>query len=277
MLIDSHAHLNFNAYRKDVDEVIKRSLEGGVWMVNVGSQLGTSRRALEIAGKYEQGVYAAVGLHPIHVINNIKVKKDAEELATKEEEVFDPEEYKRLALSSPKVVAIGEIGLDYYYRPKTKTKQEVFKNRQQEIFVDQMDLALSLDLPIIFHCRMAHEEMLELISFKHKESNGKLRGVIHCFTGSLEEARKYLKMGIFLGINGIIFKMNLDDIIKETPLDMILTETDCPYLTPPTAKEERNEPLFMKYVVERIAAIKNLSYFEVSEKTVINAKKLFGF
>jgi len=131
MLIDTHAHLNFNAYKKDVKEIIKSSLDNNVWMVNVGSQYETSKRAVEIAEKYEKGVYATIGLHPIHLAKGIfRTKIDKEEIAFEtNEENFDTSKYRSLG-SSLKVVAIGEIGLDYYYLPNTKTKLEQFKNKQ---------------------------------------------------------------------------------------------------------------------------------------------------
>ena len=132
MLIDTHAHSNFNAYKFDADEVIRRSLDNGVWMINVGSQYETSKRAVEIAERYKAGIYAAVGLHPIHLANGIfKTKIDQEEIEFRtREEDFDYEKYKALA-NSPKVVAIGEIGLDYYYRPKTKIKFQQFEKKQK--------------------------------------------------------------------------------------------------------------------------------------------------
>lgn len=292
MLIDTHSHLNFNAYKDDADKVIKRALDNNVWMLNVGSQYATSKRAVEIAKKYEKGVYAAIGLHPIHLANGIfktKIDKEEIEFETREEEpksidsfppsfslrensVFDYQKYQELA-KSPKVVAIGEIGLDYYYRPKTKIKLQQFKEKQKEVFLEQLALAKELNLPVIFHCRLAHEDLIEII--KHKTSNMKQRGVIHCFTGTWLDARQYLEMGFSLGFNGIIFKLNLDEIIKKTPLDKILIETDCPYLTPPQ-ESGRNEPLYLKYIAERIAKIKNLGYEKVAEVTTKNAQELFG-
>ena len=272
MLIDTHAHLNFNAYKDDTDEVIRRSLDNDVWMINVGSTYETSKRAIEISKRYEKGVYAATGLHPIHLAEGIfKTKLDTEEISfqTKNEE-FDYLKYKYLA-QSEKVVAIGEIGLDYYYRPKTKVKLEAFKEKQRETFLKQLDLAKELSLPVIFHCRMAHDELIEIL----KRYNGKIQGVIHCFTGAKEQAEKYLGMGFYLGFNGIIFKLNLDEIIEKAPLDRILVETDCPYLTPPQ-KDGRNEPIYVKYVAERIAKIKKLSYEEILEATTKNAKNLFN-
>ncbi len=243
MLIDTHAHLNFNIYKDDSEEVIKRSLKNDVWLINVGSQYSTSKRAVEIVEKYPEGVYAAIGLHPIHARDG-----------------FDQEKYKEL-VESPKVVAIGEIGLDY------KSEYSSFKEKQKEIFLEQLTLAKEVDLPVILHCRMAHQDLLEIV-------NSEIKGVVHCFTGDLEQARKYLKMGFYLGFNGIIFKLDLDKIIKETPLEKILIETDCPYLTPPP-ETSRNEPIYVKYVAEKIAKIKNISYEEVSKITFENAKKLF--
>jgi TatD DNase family protein len=276
MLIDTHAHLNFNVYKQDADEVIRRSLENDIWMINVGTKYETSKKAAELAQKYEKGVYAAVGLHPIHLETGlVKIKNDTEEIEvnTKEED-FDYEKYKDLALRSlgegGKVVAIGEIGLDYYWRPKTTKKKEIFKQKQKELLLKQLGLAKELNLPVIFHCRMAHQDLINELRIKNYE----LRGVVHCFSGNWNEAKKYLEMGFYLGFNGIIFKLDLDEIIKNTPLDKILIETDCPYLTPPQ-RTGRNEPLYIKYVAEKIGQIKNIDLEELAKITTENAKKLF--
>ena len=280
MVIDTHAHLNFNAYKTDLDEVIRRSLDNNIWMINVGSQYETSKKAVEIAEKYPEGVYAAVGLHPIHLSKGIfktKIDKEEIEFQTKEEE-FDYQKYKELA-KSKKVVAIGETGLDYYYRPKTKKKLEEFKNKQKEVFLKHLELAQELNLPVIFHCRFAHDDLIKILadSQNSNKSTGVdllPSGVMHCFTGSWEQAKEYLEMGFYLGFNGIIFKLDLDEIIKKTPLDKILIETDCPYLTPPPMTG-RNEPIYVKYVAEKIAKIKNLSSEEIAKITSENAKQLF--
>ncbi len=271
MLIDTHAHLNFNAYKEDSFKALQRSLDNGVWMINVGSQYSTSKRAVEMAEKYREGIYAAVGLHPIHLETGlVKIKDDPEEVQFKAtEEDFDYEKYKDLA-QNKKVVAIGEVGLDYYWRPKTKARQELFKEKQKVILIRQLDLAKELSLPVIFHCRMAHDELIKTLS----ENGSRTGGVIHCFTGDLVQAQKYLEMGFYLGLNGIIFKLDIDEVIEKMPLDKILIETDCPYLTPPP-ENGRNEPIFVKYVAERIAKIKGLGYEEVAEITTKNAKKLF--
>jgi TatD DNase family protein len=273
MLIDTHSHLNFNAYNKDVNDVVERSLADDVWMINVGSQYATSKKAVEIAEKYPQGVYAAIGLHPIHLETNlVKIKEDPEEIEQfqDKEENFNYDKYKELARNE-KVKAIGEIGLDYYYKPKTKVRLEIFKEKQKEVLGQQIKLAQELDLPVIFHCRMAHQDLIEIL----KSLKSKPKGVIHCFTGDWQQAKEYMEMGFYLGFNGIIFKLNLDEIIKKTPLDKILIETDCPYLTPPIMGTKRNEPLYVKYVAERITELKNLNFQEIADITTQNAKELF--
>lgn len=251
-MIDTHAHVNFNAYKDDADEVIRRSLDGNTWIINVGSQYSTSKRAVRLAEKYEKGVYAAIGLHPIYARDG-----------------FDYKKYEQLS-QSPKAVAIGEIGLDY------KEEYASFKQEQKEVFLKQIQLARKLCLPIIFHCRMAHKDLIEILDKEQKAKKEQLKGVVHCFTGSWAQAEKYLVMGFYLGFNGIIFKMNLDDIIKKAPLDKVLIETDCPYLAPPSVKIERNEPIYVRYVAEKITQIKGISYDEISKITTENAKKLFN-
>lgn len=278
MIIDTHAHLNFKVFENDLDEVMDRTLAENVWTINVGTRYETSQRAVEVAEKYEKGIYAAIGLHPIYAAADlVKTRTDSDEGSFLiKEEVFDKEKYKGLALSgSRRVVAIGEIGLDYYYKPKTTAKLEQFKQKQKEIFVKQIDLAAELGLPVILHCRMAHQNLIEILKSKIKNQNEKIKGVVHCFTGSKEEMRQYIDMGFFIGFNGIIFKLNLDEIIKEAPLNKILVETDCPYLTPPQGAGKRNEPIFVKHVIQKIAELGGVGFDEVAEKTTRNAKNLF--
>jgi len=239
-MFDTHAHLNFKDYDKDREEVIKRSLKEGVSMINIGTHLLTSKQAVEIAERYAEGVYASVGLHPIY-------KEDYRE-----------EDYKYL-LRSQKVVAIGEIGLDKKFEHKN---QLPFLRRQ-------LALAQEHDLPVIFHCRMAHREL-------QREIEGlDIRGVVHSFTGSKKDARYYIDKGLYLGFNGIIFKTSLDAVIKETPLDRILIETDCPFLTPPR-KRGRNEPINVRCIGERVAEVKGISKDQVFSATSQNAKNLFS-
>lgn len=278
MLIDTHAHLNFPAFKEDTDEVIRRCLENDIWLINIGSNFETSKRAIEIAKKYERGVYAAVGLHPIDLDTGlIRVKVDEKEGAHFEKE-FDYERYRKLAQSKG-VVAIGEIGLDYYWKPKTKRKLTLFKQKQKELLLEELKLAKELDLPVIFHCRLAHQDLIEILTSQLTTHNLQLRGAIHSFVGSLEQLQKYLNFGFYIGYNGIIFKdiegINFEEIIKNTPLEKTLIETDCPYLAPPEFGKERNEPLAVRYVAQEIAKIKNTTFEKVAKITTQNAKELF--
>lgn len=270
MIIDTHSHLQFPAFDKDKDGVVKRSLGGGVWTINVGTNYETSNKAVELAEKYKEGVYAAVGLHPINLDTGlVKNRVDPNEGSHFEKD-FDYQKYKELARSK-KVVAIGEIGLDYYWKPKTKTRLEAFKKLQKELLLKQVALAQELGLPIIFHCRLAHEDLLKVLA-------PGLRGVVHSFTGTWAEARRFLDLGLYLGFNGIIFKkiegINFEEIIKNTPIDRLLLETDCPYLTPPQ-EDGRNEPIYIRHIAKRIAEIKNINYWLLVEATVRNSRNIF--
>ncbi len=242
MIFDTHAHLNFAAFKDDYKEVISRSIGEGMKIINVGSFYKTSKRAVEIAEEYNKDIYAAVGLHPIHV----------------KKEEFNEQLYIDL-LKSEKVVALGETGLD---------KKEDRGGDQMGVFQRHIDIVEQFNLPVIIHCRMAHKEVREELA-KHK-----IRGVIHCFTGSKKDARDYIKKGFYLGFNGIIFKMDLSVVIKETPIERMLLETDCPYLTPPQ-EEGRNEPIYTKYTAQKIAEIKGVSLEEVIQITKQNANSLF--
>ena len=269
MIIDTHSHISFKAYDKDRDEVIKRNLESGLFCIDVGTKYKTSKKAVELA-EANENIYAAIGMHPIHIKTDLmKLRMDEEEggFAPLGEE-YDAEKYKELA-KSKKVVAIGEIGLDYYYKPKTKTRLQQFKDLQKEVFIKQLDLAKELELPVIIHCRMAFGDLYEILK------NKKIRGVIHCFTGSWEEAQKFINLGFYIGINGIIDKLDLTEVIKNIPLDKILVETDCPYLTPKAEGDKRNEPIFVKHVIQKIADLKGISFDEVASVTTQNAKNLF--
>jgi len=242
MIIDTHSHLNFKDYDKDREEVISRSLKDGVFMINASIDYETSRKSVEISKEYERGVYSAIGLHPL----NIKLEK------------FNKEKYKLLAKKG-KVVAIGEIGLDYLG----------LKDGQKQALVEQIKFAEELNLPIIFHCRKAHDDLIDILR------NFNIKGVIHSFTGKWRQAEQYLDMGFYLGFNGIIFKLNLDKIIKRVPLDRLLVETDCPFLPPPSVSG-RNEPIFVKEVIKRIAEVRKENFNQIADFSFGNAKRLFN-
>lgn len=279
MLIDTHAHLNLPAFEDDRGEVIKKCLESDIWMINVGTQYDNSKKAVEIAEGYKDGVFAAVGLHPSHLEKQKADGLEFEKLGGLKvpAEEFDRLKYKRLT-ESEKVVAIGEIGLDYYYKPKTKRKQAIFKQRQKETLLEQIDLARELDLPIIFHCRVAHKDLIEILASNNLARE--IRGVIHGFVGTEDDMKEYLNMGFYIGFNGIIFKeiqgIDFYKNIGTIPLDRMLVETDCPYLSPNVFEKQRNDPFSVRDVVNRIAEIRNLNVDELSKITVENAKRLFG-
>ena len=225
-------------------------------MICVGTDLETSKKALELANKY-QGIWATAGLHPNDNLN----------------EKFNPKIYEEL-LSQEKVVGFGEIGLDYYRTEKTED-QTIQKQR----FEKQLELAEKINKPIILHCRdaktgssgQAHNDLVNYLKDKN------LQGVIHSFTGTVAEAKKYLDLGFYLGFNGIItFASQYDKAVEYAPLEKILIETDAPFLAPIPFRGQRNEPLYVKYVAEKIAQLKNIGYNRVAEKTFENTKKLFN-
>lgn len=290
MFIDTHAHINFNAFKDDGDKVIKRALENNTWVINVGSQYSSSKRAVEYAEKYPEGVYAAVGLHPMH-LENLRVDLLEEEGFESRKEDLDINRYRELA-KNPKVIAIGEIGLDYYHpkegtpglpssedERKGKEEKELIlkvRNNQKKVLVDQLKLTAEIKKPVIIHCREAHDDMTEILK-KEKQDNPNLTGVLHCFSGNLEEAKRYIDLGFFISFTGLITFVNKwDEVIKNIDLDKIMVETDCPYLTPIPFRGQRNEPLYVKHVAEKIAEIKGTKIEEVAEQTTKNARKLFG-
>lgn len=289
MLIDSHCHVNFIAYKDDADQVITDFLRDNYALIVVGSQDSTSRRAIEYANKYERGVYAAVGLHPIDLIDEAEdtIVMDGQPYTFKNrQEDFDQDRYRQLAQSSDKVKAIGEVGLDYYYFDKFSSDQlPGFKAKQKEALIGFIELAENLDLPVIFHCRGektdptgAYQELLELIT--NEVNHGRnIRGVVHCFGGTMEQAQKFVELGLYIGITGIVtFKSKneeLQKIAKELPLNKILIETDAPFLSPEPHRGARCLPQYVEFVARKIAELKGMSYEELAEATTQNAKNLF--
>ena len=278
LLIDTHTHINFKAYKDDGHEVIKRTLKENIWIINVGAQYSTSRRAVQYAEKYKEGVYAAIGLHPSHIHkDNLKQDKGAQEESRKLEE-FDEKKYKEL-LANPKTVAMGEIGLEY-----GKDINQAAKDKQKKILIEQLELAQQADKPVIFHCRKAYDDLIELLTMFNSgcahcphACASSLRGVFHCFMGRWSQAEKLLDMGFCLSFNGLItYARDYDKVIENLPLEKILLETDAPYLSPVPHRGKRNEPLYVKYVAEKIAQIKKIKFDEVAQQTTKNARNLFG-
>ena len=284
-LIDTHGHVNFNAFKDDGDEVIKRALDAGVGIIMPGSQIDTSKRAVEYAEKFNHPyVKAAIGLHPIH-LEDIEVD-DSEvgnqnKFHTRKEE-FRSAAYEDLLKSSDEIVAVGEVGLDYWRLPSRQAglpedsrEQNNYKNRQIDTLNSQLDLAVEYRKPVILHCRKAHDDLLSIVESHEIIKAFNPPGVVHCYTGNKTQLRSFLALGWYIGYNGIIFKLDLEDVIKATPLDRILLETDSPYLTPPQLGDTRNEPLNVKYIAEKIAEIKQVPIGEVARQTTENAKKVF--
>jgi TatD DNase family protein len=279
-LIDTHGHVNFNAFKDDGDAVVQRALDAGVGIIMPGSQIDTSKRAVEYAEKLNHPyIKAAVGLHPIH-LEDIEV--DDSEVEGQVKFHTRCEEFRRAAYEDliksggDRVVAVGEVGLDYWRPPADPRELELYKNRQFDTLNTQLDLALDYKKPVILHCRKAHDDILSIIESHPISRAMNPPGVMHCYTGNKTQLQSFLALGWFIGYNGIIFKLNLENVIKETPLDRILLETDSPYLTPPQAGAERNEPIYVKYVAEKIAEIKQVSFEEVARQTTENAKRVFG-
>ncbi len=278
-LIDTHCHVHFEAYKNDMDEVIKRATNQDIAMITVGTQSDTSKKAIEVAEKYD-GVWASVGLHPNHIhkqefFDDSELSADEVSKIRTRAEVFDLDFYRELA-SHPKVVAIGEFGLDYYHLPPEVKKEQMVKD-QIKTAKSQLKLASEIKKPIIVHCRNAHSDQYNILKDEIDEGGLSARGVLHCFTGTLEDAQKYIDLGFMISVTGILnFSKDLQKIVKELPLNSLMVETDSPYLTPPPYRGKRNEPSYVRFVAEVLAEIKEKSFDEIVEITSENAKRLFG-
>jgi len=252
MIFDTHAHYDDKAFDEDREELLGSLREQGIeYVVNVGASLRGARESVALSSRYGS-VYAAVGIHP-------------DEIGCLNDQVL--EELRGLCLLG-KTVAVGEIGLDYHWNRESR-------QMQREGFIRQLHLAREVDLPINVHSRDASQETLEIIRSEHAGSTG---GVIHCFSGSLEIAREYVRMGYYLGIGGVVTFKNarvLKEVVKDIPLEYLVTETDCPYLAPEPHRGQRNSSLYLPQVVKEIAAIKGLTEDRVEDVMFENAKNLY--
>lgn len=271
--IDIHSHTQFPAYKEDREEVIKRALDNGVWMINVGTNKITSQDAVELAHKYPEGVYAAIGLHPIHTEESHHDVNEGEGYVPETD--FDHEFYKKLALD-PKVVAIGECGLDFFHLG------EESKQKQIDVFKKHIELSVEIDKPLMIHVRDAYGEVLEILEGYKKKFGEKLKGNVHFFAGSLEVAKRFLDLGFTLSFTGVITysktKTSPDyaEIIKMAPLNMIMAETDAPYVAPVPFRGKRNESLYVREIVKKIAEIKDLGQEDTALEIVKNSMRIFG-
>ena len=306
MLIDTHAHINLHAFKDDADEVMRRSLSVGIVVINVGTDIETSQAAVNMLERYSKNVYAVVGLHPSHTYDNPHLDEN-ESMSAVPMEHFNTTSYYSMA-KNERVVGIGECGLDYYRLGDANNANEhandtnniqAIKYLQKEAFLQQIKLAQELDKALVIHCRPskgtndAYEDVLEILqntlgigvgaSFSRpdKEAGGQgqpLRFEIHSFTGSLEVAEKFLALGGYIGLNGIITfdkTGNMETVVKGVPLERIVLETDSPYLAPAPNRGKRNEPVNVQEVASKIAEWKNVSVDEVARITTENAQRLF--
>jgi len=284
MLIETHAHLDYSDFANDLDDVLRRATEAGVTrIVTIGTSIESSQRAIELAEKYP-AVYAAIGVHPTHV-------------EQAEEDVFTP--LRELA-KNPRVVAIGETGLDYHRLPseevakekqvqvmtalRTETDEEIeaqirdgaYKSKQASLFQQQLDLSVELGLNVVIHQRDAWDETLKIM----RPYTGKLRGVFHCFGGSLDQATEVLDLDHLVSFTGIVTFKNgasVREVAAQIPLWKFMVETDCPYLAPVPFRGKRCEPAYTRVVAEAIAAARAVPLEEISEATTETAEKFFRF
>lgn len=250
-LIDSHAHVDDAKFDADREAVLQRAAESGVArIVNIGADMPSSGRSVALAARHAQ-VYATVGVHP-HDAKTVR-----------------PEDYGQLAawLAQPKVVALGEIGLDYYYDLSPR-------ETQREVFIRQLDVARQMRMPVVIHNRDAHGDTMEILK---REGKG-LTGVVHCFSGSWEMAQALIKMGWYLGVDGPVTYKNaakLPEIMAKVPVERILVETDSPYLTPVPLRGKRNEPAYVRYVAAHVAKLRQMDEAVFAAATVENTCALF--
>ncbi|MGQ3686362.1 MAG: TatD family hydrolase [Candidatus Loosdrechtia sp.] len=252
MIIDTHAHLDFPDYRKDLNAVLLRAKEANIgYIINVGTNLASSQKSIDLANRFEN-IYASIGIHP----------HDASKISE--------QNWQTLAslVKEPKVVAIGETGLDYY---RNHSPREV----QHYIFRKHLGLAVTHNLPVIIHCRDASDDCLAIMD----EYNGALKGVVHCFSGTREAAKRLIESGFYLSFAGPVTFPNangLREVVKSVPPERLLLETDSPFLSPQAKRGERNEPSYLCFIIPVLAGIYGLSVEDIERITTFNAYKLFG-
>jgi len=269
MLIDSHTHLNFEAYQDDLSEVIGRCRQEDMAVINIGAAYNTSRKAVNLA-LAEPNFYSAIGLHPIHVYD----------------EEFEVQDYQDLITSSQgRVVAMGETGFDYFHLWQALEKHgksvEEVKAKQDSVFRAHIKLAKDNNLALVIHGRNGKEDKTAYQDiYRVLKEEGVKRAVIHCYGGNIEEAKQFVDLGFYIGFTGIVtFQKKAEElqaIAKWVPIEQMLIETDAPYLTPVPHRGKRNEPSYVRYVAQKIAELRNMDVEEVIKITSQNATKLFN-
>lgn len=270
---DIHTHVQFPAYDVDRAEVLKRAYDAGIWMANVGTTLETSKKAIELAESNE-GLFAIVGIHPTHSEPSHADPAELGDIAKAglgtSPEIFDAKIMSKLAVH-PKVVAIGECGLDYF-RMSEETKE-----KQEQLFCSHLELAKEINKPLMLHVRpgkgpSAYDDALAILKeYGHPKSD------FHFFAGSLDEAKRILDSGHMISFSGVItFARNYDEVIKNVPLDRIMAETDAPYVAPKSHRGKRNEPSYVVETYEAIASIRDEEADVVREAILSNSRRFFG-
>ena len=285
MLIETHAHLDYSDFANDLDDVIRRATEAGVTrIITIGTSVESSRRAVDLAEKYRNVVFAVIGVHPTYA-------------AEAGEDVITP---LRDLAKSPRVVAFGETGLDYHRLPSVEARKQksvqvfnalqseteeqleatiedgAYKSKQAALFEEQLDLAVEFGLNVVIHQRDAWDDTFELM----RPYAGKMRGVFHCFGGTLDQANEVFELGHLVSFTGIVTFKNgkqVRDVAAHVPLDKFMVETDCPYLAPVPFRGKRCEPAHTRIVAEAIATARGIPLEEVAEATTETAEKFFRF
>jgi TatD DNase family protein len=274
-LIDSHCHIHFPPYEAERSDILRRMNEKRIWGITVGTTIGTSKSAVECADRTE-GVWATVGYHPEHFTSSYHDESEGDAGD------YSIERLEEVARSSKKVVAIGETGLDFF-RIDEGTDIEQGKAKQEQGLREQIALARTLDLPVVIHCRDALTRLAEIVQ-DEQTTRGSLRGVVHCFTGTWEEAKPLLDLGLHLSFTGIITfptkktqdpETHVHRVIERMPMDQMLVETDAPFLTPVPHRGERNEPAYVEFVAQKIAELRKTDLESVARQTTENARALF--
>lgn len=267
--IDSHTHVQFPAYSEDREAVISRALDAGIWMINIGTHVASSESAVRLAESYPEGMYATAGFHPEHTHGQFH---DAWENERIYHETFDFESLQKAA-KHPKVVAVGECGLDYF---RIKDDELEIKEKQKEVFRAQIELAKKLNKPLVIHCRDAFSDLVEILNSKFQILNSPA-GVAHFFSGTVADADALMSLGFSFGFGGVVtFAKAYYDVVRHIPLDRIVLETDAPYVAPVPYRGKRNEPSYLPATAAKIAEWKGVSVGEVAAATTENARTLFN-
>ncbi len=276
MLIDTHAHVQFQAYKDDQKQVLERCRSKNMILNIVGTQKDTSKMAVELAEQFDW-MYASIGTHPIH-LHSTHVDEEETSFQSREED-FDEAFYEQLA-QSPKVIGVGECGLDLFHVPTDVPKEQVLE-KQKNVFIKHAQFAHKHNFPLVIHCRDAHDEMIEVLQALPFQ----VRGTVHCYTSHWDHAQKYLDMGLYLGFTGVLtfppkksqphIQGNLIEVAKKMPFERMVLETDSPYLAPAKYRGQRAEPWMLEEQIKFIAQLRGMSQEQVQQGIEENTLRLF--